>query len=65
MAKKVILVDKRTRLIMPETQWGYEVLGRLFMKGHALELTDQDPEVDTRDIEEYERMRELLDSTGI
>lgn len=65
MAKKVILVDESTRLILPETQWGYEVLGRLFMQGHVLEMTDQDPEVEMRSAEELNRMHQLLESTGI
>lgn len=65
MAKKVILVDETTRLIMPETAWGYEVLGRLVMQGHALKMTGEDPEVDTRSPEEKARMHQLLDSTGI
>lgn len=65
MAKKVILVDETTRLIMPETAWGYEVLGRLFMQGHVLEMTDQDPEVEMRGAEELNRMHQLLESTGI
>jgi hypothetical protein len=65
MAKKVIPADETTRLILPETACGYEVLGRLFMQWHVLEMTDQDPEVDTRSEEEKARMHQLLDGTGI
>ena len=65
MAKKVIMVDDFTRVIIPETAWGYEVLGRLIMQGHTVKMTDQDPETLKRFEDEIDRMHQLLDSTGI
>ena len=35
---------ERTRLILPDSEWGCSVLGKLLFMGHDLTVTSEDPE---------------------
>lgn len=65
MASKVFMVDEKTRLILPESQWANDVLASLRSQGHQVYVTGQDPNLDDRDEAELARRDELLDSTGL
>jgi Trk K+ transport system NAD-binding subunit len=54
-----------TRLVLPDSQWGKDVIKALTTMGHHVEITDQDPDSCKRDEAEMARMHQLLDSTGI
>lgn len=61
----VYLVDSKTRVILPSSQWGSQVLMKLEQMGHTVETTDEDPDQCRRSEEEKQAMMELLDSTGL
>jgi Trk K+ transport system NAD-binding subunit len=54
-----------TRLVLPDSQWGKDVITALTKKGMHVEVTDQDPDSCKRDEAEMARMHQLLDSTGL
>lgn len=54
-----------TRLILPDSQWGKDVITSLFKMGKHVEVTDQDPDSCKRDEAEMARMHALLDATGL
>lgn len=65
MALSVYKVDGKTRLIMPNSQWGEDVLDKLEELGHDVEMVDEEPELCLRDEEELARRDALLASTGL
>lgn len=58
--KQVYLIDKTTRLVLPDTGWGVSVLGSLIAQGKEIEITNEDPEVDLRSPEEKMRAIRIL-----
>ena len=55
-----------TRLVLPDSEWGRLVLGKLLFMGHVLTLTSDDPEEveDARSQAEMDRRDILISSTG-
>lgn len=62
---KVVLIDNKTRLIMPESAWAAQVLDKLTSMGHTVQVTDEDPDSVDRDDAELRRRDVLLDSTRL
>ena len=56
-----------TRLVLPDSQWGKDVLTSLTKMGKHVEITDEIPEVvqQSRSVDELEKAMALIDSTGI
>ena len=67
MANTVYLVDDTTRLILPASQWAFNVREKLSHMGHKVVSTTQDPfQVEqNRPADEVARVDQLLDSTGL
>lgn len=67
MALTVYLVDNLTRLVLPDSQWGFNVRERLSQQGHVLTATSEDAsKVQTgRPLDEMLRMHKLLDKSGL
>lgn len=61
----VYLVNKDTRISLPASQWGNDVLTKLSEQGHTVEKTDQDQYLIKRDYNELIRMARYLDDTGL
>jgi hypothetical protein len=66
MALSVYKVDGNTRLVLPDSRWGWSVREKLAQLGHKVDLTGEEPEVvqRTRSVEELEKAMALIDSTG-
>ena len=56
-----------TRLVLPDSRWGKDVLMALAIQGQHVEITDEDPDLvqNSRSADELQRAMELIDSTGI
>jgi hypothetical protein len=65
MVLKVYTVVQTTRLVLPDTMWGQNVIQALARQGYQVEATDQDPDSCKRGPAEMARMNELLDKTGL
>lgn len=67
MALTVFMVDNRTRLVLPDSQWGRDVRGKLTELGHVLTATSEDAEQvqRARPDDEMIRMHRLLEETGL
>lgn len=67
MTLSVYKVDKKTRLVMPDSAWGHSVLVKLADLGHEVELTDENAHdvQQSRPVDEIEMAMELIDSTGL
>lgn len=67
MALTVFLVDNLTRLVLPDSQWGFNVRERLSQQGHVLTATSQCPsQVEReREAEELQWRDDLLEQTGL
>lgn len=67
MANTVFLVDNLTRLVLPDSQWAYQVRERLASKGHNLTATSQQPDrvMAERSEDEMARVDALLEETGL
>lgn len=67
MALTVFLVDNRTRLVLPDSQWGFAVRDKLKELGHNLTATSEDPsEVEkVRTTTEMHEVGLLLEETGL
>lgn len=61
----VILVDGKTRMHLPNSQWAKDVQASLTEMGHQLQDLGQAPEADPRSAEEKLCVEQLLDSTGL
>lgn len=61
----VFLIDGKTRIILPNSQWAHQVQAKLSEMGHSLQATDQDPDLIKRDTLEMENVEQLLESTGL
>jgi hypothetical protein len=61
----VYLINKDTRIVLPPSQWGKDVLTRLSEQGHVVEETDQNPWLIARNLNEHMRVARYLDSTGL
>lgn len=61
----VYIVDQKTRIILPSSQWGFNVREKLTQMGHKVEAYPQKPHECVRDEAEMQRMDELLTSTGL
>lgn len=57
---------QHTRLVLPDSEWGCSVLGKLIFLGHVLTVTSEDPEKveNARSQEEMDRRDILISSTG-
>ncbi len=58
-------INGETRIIMPDSAWGKQVLMVLSGLGHVVEKTDQPPHSCVRDDAEMSRMAALLDETEL
>lgn len=67
MALSVYKVDQKTRLVLPDTRWAYEVRIRLAAAGHQVEFSGEDANMvqNTRSVDELSRAMDLIDSTGL
>lgn len=67
MALTVFLVDNQTRLVLPDSQWAYDVRDRLKELGHVLTVTSLDAEQVNllRKADELRRVDDLLEKTGL
>ncbi len=67
MALSVYKVDKKTRLVMPDSRWGYDIITKLEGMGHEVELTTEDAHdvQNSRPADELKTAMELIDSTGL
>jgi hypothetical protein len=56
-----------TRLVLPDSRWGRDVLKALVIQGKHVEITDEDPDLvqHSRSADESDRAMALIDSTGI
>lgn len=61
----VYLVEKTTRIILPESRWGEDVLAKLTQSGLQVEMTGEDPESCHRDEVEMARVHAILDSLDV
>jgi Trk K+ transport system NAD-binding subunit len=61
----VYKVDNDTRLILPNSQWGNQVLESLAQQGHLVEITGDDPDLCARTEAELARRDQLLAETGL
>lgn len=61
----VFLIDGKTRIILPSSQWGFNVREKLSQTGHSVQATDQDPDLIKRDTLEMENVELLIDGTGL
>ncbi len=67
MALTVWKVDGKTRIVLPESDWGVQVKTKLQDMGHIVQRTQEDPDVVqvSRLDAEMVRVGDLLDSTGL
>jgi len=63
MASAVYEVDHETRLVMPDTDWSCQVLGKIVQQGHAVIKVGESPELVAR--VERERTQAELDRRDI
>lgn len=67
MALTVFLIDNRTRIVMPDSEWGLAVVAKLKELGHNVTETKDDPsEVEkVRTTTEMYEVGVLLEETGL
>jgi len=61
----VYKVDSHTRLHLPNSEWGQQVIAKLRDLGYEVVMTDEAVHPDTRDAAELERRDCLLAETGL
>ena len=62
----VFLVDGKTRILLPDNQWGLNVRQNLRINGHTVSpCADQNREPGARDEAELSRVDDLLDEIGL
>ena len=65
MAIQVYTVTSTTRLHLPESQWGKDVIRILKEQGYTVQLEGERTGEDTRDEAEMKRVHQLLGATTI
>lgn len=58
------LVDKTTRILLPDSAWAFSLREKLSQKGRSIQALGPEPEGLVRDEAEMERVNAILDEFG-